>query len=398
MQIHRSALRRLALSTILLVLPAASAHALDTNAFGTRLKAVMLAQGVNIEWTNLTENGTQIVLEGVTVGVGDKAEKGNIGNVTLDDVTDDNGGFKIGKVTLPDYSTTEEGMTVDVSGVTLAGLTLPAESATDPMSSMLIYSNADLAKMTVKKGDTEVFSLDKLHFEITPSGDGKPMEFSGSTEKFSADLTQTEDPQSKAVIEALGYQHIDGDLELNGSWNPADGKLEISQYDITVDNAGTFGLTVDLGGYTPAFLKSMQDMQKQMAEQPAGADNSAQGMAMLGMMQQLTFESASLRWDDNSLTSKALGFIAASQGQKPEDIANQAKAVVPFLMATLNNAELTQQVTEAVTKYLDAPKSFEISAEPESAVPFAVIMAGAMSGAPQDLAKTLAVSVTANED
>ena len=214
MQIHRSALRRLALSTILLVLPAASAHALDTNAFGNRLKAVMLAQGVNIEWTNLTENGTQIVLEGVTVGMGDKPEKGNIGNVTLDDVTDDNGGFKIGKVTLPDYSTTEEGMTVDVSGVTLAGLTLPAESATDPMSSMLIYSNADLAKMTVKKGDTEVFSLDKLHFEITPSGDGKPMEFSGSTEKFSADLTQTEDPQSKAVIEALGYQHIDGDLEL----------------------------------------------------------------------------------------------------------------------------------------------------------------------------------------
>ena len=67
-------------------------------------------------------------------------------------------------------------------------------------------------------------------------------------------------------------------------------------------------------------------------------------------------------------------------------------------MATLNNAELTQQVTEAVTKYLDAPKSFEISAEPESAVPFAVIMAGAMSGAPQDLVKTLAVSVTANED
>ena len=33
---------------------------------------------------------------------------------------------------------------------------------------------------------------------------------------------------------------------------------------------------------------------------------------------------------------------------------------MPFLggMATLNNAELTQQVTEAVTKYLDAPKSF----------------------------------------
>ena len=63
-------------------------------------------------------------------------------------------------------------------------------------------------------------------------------------------------------------------------------------------------MTVDLGGYTPAFVKSMQDMQKQMAAQPAGADNSAQGLAMLGLMQQLTFNSASIRWDDDSLTKQ----------------------------------------------------------------------------------------------
>ena len=84
-------------------------------------------------------------------------------------------------------------------------------------------------------------------------------------------------------------------------------------------------------------------------------------------MQQLTFNSASIRWDDDSLTKKVLDFVASSQGQKPEDIANQAKAIVPFLMAQLNNAELTQQVTEAVTKYLDEPKSIEISAEPDAA-------------------------------
>ena len=61
--------------------------------------------------------------------------------------------------------------------------------------------------MSVKKGDKQLFSLDKLHVELTPSVDGKPMEFTGAAEKFSADLTETEDPQSKAVIEALGYQH-----------------------------------------------------------------------------------------------------------------------------------------------------------------------------------------------
>ena len=31
---------------------------------------------------------------------------------------------------------------------------------------------------------------------------------------------------------------------------------------------------------------------------------------MLGLMQQLTFHSASIRWDDNSLTKKVLDFVA----------------------------------------------------------------------------------------
>jgi hypothetical protein len=57
-----------------------------------------------------------------------------------------------------------------------------------------------------------------------------------------------------------------------------------------------------------------------------------------------------------------------------------------------------QPASEAITKFLDDPKSLEISAEPASPVPFALIIAGAMSGAPQDLVKTLAVKITANED
>ena len=265
MQIHHSALRKLVLSAIILVAPAASAYAVDTAAFGERLKGVLSAQGVNIEWAKLTENGTQVVLEGVKLGMGDKAEKADIGNVTLDNITEANGGYKIGTLSLPDYSKTEEGMTVDAAGISITGLALPAENATDPLASMMLYEKADLATLSVKKGDKPVFSLDKLHVELTPSADGKPMEFTGAAEKFSADLSQADDPQSKAVIEALGYQQINGYFEMAGSWQPTDGRIGLSQYDISVENAGTLGMTFDLGGYTPGFVKSIQDMQKQMA-------------------------------------------------------------------------------------------------------------------------------------
>jgi hypothetical protein len=398
MPIHNSAIRKLALSTIIVILPVASAHAVDTAAFGDRLKAVAAAQGAEVAWTNITENGTQVVLEGVTVGMASKPEKANLGNITLDNITDADGGFKIGTLSFQDYSTTEDGMTFDLAGASISGLTLPAAGSTDPLASLMLYDTADLDTVSVKKGDKPLFSLDKLHVELTRPADGKPMEFKGAAEKFSADLTETEDPQSKAIIDALGYQQINGYFEMAGSWQPTDGRIGLSQYDISVENAGTLGMTFDLGGYTPDFVKSMQDLQKQMAAQPAGADNSAQGLAILGLMQQLTFNAASVRWDDDSLTKKVLEYVAASQGQKPEDIANQAKAIVPFLMAQLNNPELAQQVTDAVSKYLTEPKSLEIAAEPAAAVPFAVIMAGAMSGAPQDLAKTLGVTVNANQD
>jgi len=124
--------------------------------------------------------------------------------------------------------------------------------------------------------------------------------------------------------------------------------------------------------------------------------SSEQGLAMLGLMQQLTFHSASLRWDDSSLTNKAIDYVAKSQNMSADDIKNQAKAIVPFLAAQLNNAELSSLITAAVTKYLDDPKSLQISATPPAPVPFAQIAATGMAN-PVDLTKTLGVTVKANE-
>ena len=81
-------------------------------------------------------------------------------------------------------------------------------------------------------------------------------------------------------------------------------------------------MTFDLGGYTTDFVKQLQEIQKKMAA-IRRADNR-RGHAMFGMMQQLNFGAASIRWDDDSLTNKVLEFVT-SQGQKPEDIATQAK-------------------------------------------------------------------------
>jgi hypothetical protein len=396
MTICRHVLHKLTVSTFLLAIPFHAAYAQDANAVAERFKKALADQGMNFTWTGVSGDASSLALEGVSFAPAGQAEPVALGRITFDGITEQDGGYRIETITTEPYSTTEEGMTFDISAATFTGLTLPPEGETDPIAAMAMYEGMEIASISAKMADKTLFSLDSLSFDITPPADGAALEFTGSAEKFTADLSIAEDPQAKKVIEALGYQTISGNFEMAGSWQPTDGRMGLTQYDIAVDDAGTLGFTFDLGGYTPAFLESLQEMQKKMAEQPAGADNSAQGLAMLGLMQQLTFHAANIRFDDDSLTGKVLNYVAQQQNMKPEDIANQAKAIVPFLTAQLNNPELSAEITAAVGKFLDDPQSIEIVAAPPAPVPFALIAAGAMS-TPLDLPKTLGVKVMAND-
>jgi hypothetical protein len=397
MRIQRRLISKLAVSTMLVVVSGLSARAQDATAVADRFKAIMELQGFEMSWAAISGEAPSFSLDGVRIKPLGQPDALEIGKVSFEGVEEDGSAFTVESISTQPFSKSQDGVTVEISPFQFTGVTLPADGTADPIANLMFYSGAELASVVVRMGDRTVFSMDNLTAEVTPPEDGKPMAFTGSVEKFTADLSGIEDPQARSAIEAMGYQTINGYMELAGTWQPSDGRMGFSQYDISVEDAGTFGMTFDLGGYTPDFIKAMQEMQKKMAEQPADADNSAQGLAMLGLMQQLTFHSASLRWDDDSLTGKAIDYIAKMQNMKPDDIRNQAKAIVPFLTAQLNNPELSSQITAAVTKFLDDPKSLEVAAEPAAPVPFAQIAAAGMSN-PLELTKTLAVTVSANED
>ncbi|MGH7004331.1 MAG: hypothetical protein ACREIP_10325, partial [Alphaproteobacteria bacterium] len=192
-------------------------------------------------------------------------------------------------------------------------------------------------------------------------------------------------------LNALGYQTITGKIDIDGTWTISDGRLNLEKMDFIADDAGTLGMTLDISGYTLDFIKGMQEASKDMEGKPDDAKN----MAMLGLMQQLSFTGASIRFDDNSVTYKALDYVAQQQNSKRADLINQAKAILPMLAAQLGNAEFSQALGAAVNTYLDDPKTIEIKAVPPKAVPFAIIAAGGMAD-PKSLIKTLGVTVDAN--
>ncbi|MCO5156453.1 MAG: hypothetical protein M9945_06825 [Aquamicrobium sp.] len=387
----------LAATTLLSAATFAGASAQEVEAAAERLQTYVADQGFKIEWDgiDLDTDGSSGILVGVRAG-NDEAMV-PVGNIRLAGVTRDDKGYRVERITLADFSGAddEEEVRFAAEGIELGNVLLPDEDKRDNYGGFLFYETFALDRMALTIAGTDVFTMGDMHFEVTePDGD-TPMDFSGAAESFTVDLSLMEDENQLAVMEALGLKQMKGYMEVEGSWNPNDGRLAFSQYDMTVVEAGTLGFTFDLGGYTPSLIASLRELQKQMAENP-DSDNSAQGLAILGLLQQMTFHSAEISFADDTLTNKVLDFVAKNQGMRAADIANQAKAVVPFALAQLNNPELTAQASQAVSTFLDDPQSLTVSARPAQPVPFALLMATAMT-TPVELTKSLGVTVTAND-
>ncbi len=167
MTLHRSTFRKFAFSTFLLTLPLNPAFAQDA-AVAERLKGLLANQGVEFAWTGVSGDASSMVLKGVTVKPAAESEALAIGDVTLEGVSEANGGYAIDTVSTQGFSRTEDGATVDVSPFSIHGMTLPAEGSTDPLGSIVMYRSAELPSFSVKVGDRTAFSMDNFSVQVTP--------------------------------------------------------------------------------------------------------------------------------------------------------------------------------------------------------------------------------------
>jgi len=377
-----------------LVAPAAQAATPDEVA--GRVKELFARQGVDLVWAAAEGNGSGVVLNGVTIGVPGQAERIPVGLVNLKDIEEeDDGDFTVGTLDMPRYTYAVEGMDFAVDGLSISGLLLPGANSTDPMAAVGIFEALEIARFGATMGGKEAFALENLVYQIERSDDGDALTFTGSTERFSADLSALGDPDTLAMAAALGLSDLKGSFETAGGWSLSDGQLTLEQMDFTVDNAGTLGVTFDLGGYTAEVAQAMRDMQQQMASVPED-QKSAQGLAYLGLLQQLSLGGVSVRYDDNQLAGRALDMAAGMQRMKRSDLSGLARMMLPTYLSQYVGPEFAGQVTEEVAKFLDDPRSLEISAEPAEPVPFALIGAGVMT-APQSLPAQIGLTVKANE-
>jgi len=374
----------------LMTLPSA-AQSQDMDAVLERLQALLAEQTIDLDWDNAAIDGDRAVLTGVTVS--DPDGETPIGDIVLSGVTETPEGYRIGEMSMENYVHGEGDFSLAIDGAVLTGIVLPHEGAGEAYGGMFFYETAQMSELRASMGGNEVFVLNNFDVTVTPIVEGQPMVFSGVADSFEADLSAVEDTATAETIERLGYERITGRFDSAGSWEPQEGRLAFSRFDLTIDQGGTLGFAFDIGGYTSEFVRALNELQRSLA----AADNEAAGgMAMMGLMQQLSLHEADIYFRDDTLTSRALELFAEDQGMRPQDVVNQAKAMLPFLLAQIGAPQLGTMISSAVSQYLDDPQSLRISARPAEPVPFSLLMAGAMAS-PQALADQIGLEIVAND-
>lgn len=381
-----------AVSALLASAAFAPAHAQTAEAAAERLKALLAQQEITIDWQSVEESGANAVLSGVTVGADDTQVE--VGDVELTGISEVDDGYRVESLRLDEYVQGEPDDSFRISGLELTGLLLPHDENLADYGGFLFYETADIAYVGATSGGEPVFSLEGLNARLSQPEGEQPMSFTGGVESFVLEEGLVQEEQ-RVILEALGYERFEGHIEMAGTWQPTDGRLVLSQYDTTVAEAGTFSISLDVGGYTPDFIAALTELQTRMAANPE-ENNSAVGLGMLGLMQQLTFHHARIEFADDSLTERILEMIAESEGVEPADIANEWEESARAFLGMLNNPDFTESAASAVATFLAQPGSIAIVADPPSAAPFALVIAGALT-APQMLPTQLGLSVVANE-
>lgn len=115
-------------SAALLVL-SAPAFALDGGDVLKKINAAYAAQGGEITAGSVAVNGSTVTLNGVTFNsVADPAKKIPVGNITLEDVQENNGGYTIKNARFDNIDYKQENVEIKASDIYMSGLTIPADA------------------------------------------------------------------------------------------------------------------------------------------------------------------------------------------------------------------------------------------------------------------------------
>lgn len=394
---YSSTIRLLAAGTTLIAL-GTPALALDGNDLVKKLNsALYMQQGEGIVPGSVEVNGSNVTLRNSRFEAGAGQGSLPLGTIEMEGVEEDAGGYTVETVTFENVDLRQDKTEISASDIVMSGVTVPASTTGNSLDSVLLYDEATTGPMEIKVDGKSVASIGSSKLTTDVSDDDKKISFDLQVADIKADLATIDDPATKQTIADLGINSLDGKISMTGSWDLEPGTLAIEEYAFDFANIGRLDMAFSLSGYTLDFVRSANETARAMEANPNKEQaEQAANLAMLGLMQRLTFNSAMISFADDGITEKALDVVGKQQGTSGDQLAQMIKAMTPIVLAQYNIPELQNALSQAVNTYLDNPGNLTITAQPPSPVPFPMIL-GAGMGAPNTLPQVLGVTVKAND-
>ncbi len=337
-------------------------------------------------YASVEESGNTVTIKDLLITNEDKEDvKVTIGSTVLTDgELQDNGRLKLGSLGLENLE-----LKADDGGMTLASLKasdllLPsAEEAKDGASPANPgYKTLEIDTVQISNEDGKVADVEKIYSSIDGMDGDLPTSGQFSITGAKIDVTNLESTETKSLTD-LGYTTLNVSVSGSGKWDPDAATLSIPDLKIIAEEAASLSLSLSLGGVTRDVVTQLNDKTKKPEE-------------AMGLMQNVSVDHAKIRLDDASLTGRILDQEAKKAGIDTPAYVSGLTGSLPMMLGMLQNKDFEGQVAKAVTDFLNAPGSLEITAAPGAPVPVSQIMGTAML-APQMIPQILAVGITANK-
>lgn len=182
------------------------------------------------------------------------------------------------------------------------------------------------------------------------------------------------DDDSAEVMASLGYDEIASSSNLELVWQETDQTIALRSENVLVDG-GRLRLTATVGG-----------IPREALENP---------MSLMFLAFAMTLNEATLEFEDDSLTERALAFFAEDQGTDVTTMRAQALGIIPFIAAPLQRPEFLTALTTAASAFLAEPGTLRLTMLPDAPVPFMALMEAADGDDPGRLIDLLNVKISA---
>jgi hypothetical protein len=338
--------------------------------------------GVTVTLGTPTADGDALVYKDVAIkSAGETASDTKIGTLTVTggDVND-MGGIKAGAIKAEAIESTDGSTKATVASAEIVNPDIAAPPA-EGKPGRGKFDSVTVSDIAVSESGKPPVTIATVGMEATDYVGDYPRAFSLSVENVVVDPAVADDGgQFAGQLKELGYEKVDANVYISGSWDQDAGTLSIEDFSIEGADMGSIGLSAVLGGFTA-------DVMAQLGQPNPPPE----------LMNSVTVNEAQLTYEDSSLAGRLLDMQAKQMGASRENFVNQISAALPLMLSALQNPGFQDKLATAAGTFLKDPKNITISAQPEKPVTVMELMTTAQT-APQTLPDQLKAEVTANEE